>query len=305
MQEITSLTDLQRILPRKSRPSGLVPLTFDLHDGHLSLLQRARMECATVVASLFSRIRYGPRHERVRWPQSPARDRALLSAQKGVDLLFCCGEFPPPCGESWAKVGPLGHRWEGLRYPELFPAAATVLRNLLAAGSFDRLYLGAKDYQQLLILRALARTVRPGIEVVDCPTVREHDGLAVSASNSNLSPDLRARAATMWLALSQAQELVAAGERRAATVQAVMLDELRAGGLTPDYAVVVNSQTLLPIARLEHPARAVIAAYIGHHRGNLWRCCGPGVERRKLVRLTDNVALEPKAACAPRASAGL
>jgi pantoate--beta-alanine ligase len=289
-----SLADLRDALSDGPAPRGLVPLTFDVHTGHLALVRRARMECATLVASLINQVHYGPHFAFVRRPSDPERDRAELAAAK-VDVVCDYGDFPPTDQSAWVPVGALGQRWEGARFPHQFPAAATMVRDILTAGHFDRVYLGEKDYQQLLILGEVARAHQPGIEVVACDTVREPDGLAVSASNARLDSGQRARAAALWQALSRARIIVEAGEQRAATVQAAIIEALCAGGITPDYAAVVDPRTLVPVASMVRPARALVAAYVGKDPGSLWRSHAAEVDVKGVVRLTDTIALPPVA----------
>ena len=293
MRKIASAAGLRDALANKPMPVGLVPLSFGLHEGHLSLVRRARAECATVVVSLLSPVPSRSQILRERRPHDPENDLALLRATSGVDLVFEYGEFPPPNRCSWVEVGPLGQRWEGLRYPNMFPAVGTMLLDILDAGFFGRLYLGEKDYQQMLVLSELALERYPTLEVIFCATMRELDGLAVGNSNSRLDPEQRSRAGALWRALQRAQALVSSGELRAAPVQGEMLEELGIEGVTPDYAAVVSPETLLPVARIDRPARALIAAYVGKQPANLWQTQVAASELSDQVRLIDNIVLVP------------
>ena len=262
MQELGSVAELREALAARPRPMGLVPLTFDLHEGHLSLVRRARTEDATVVVSLLTRARFPDSvgvEEVV--ARDPRRDRALLDAA-GVDVLFHTDGYPPGAA-TWVHVHGLADRWEGARLPGQFAWTATEALRLCLAAQPDRVYMGEKDYQQLLVVRRMAADLLPHVAVVGCPTGREPDGLAVSASNDRLDADTRARAPSMHRALSRAQLLLAHGQRRSAALQAAMLAELQAAGGRPDYAVVVDPETLAPIPRVEQEARALIATGFG------------------------------------------
>ncbi len=182
----------------------------------------------------------------------------------------------PPGAETWVDVEGLSRRWEGERRPGHFRGVATIVLKLFLAARPARAYFGEKDYQQLLVVRQMAADLLTGVEVVGCPTVRESDGLALSSRNAYLDPAARAVAVALSAALARARALVAAGERDGAALEAALLAALTAQpGVTPDYAVVVDAATLEPLACLDRPARALLAARVG------------------AVRLIDNGALLP------------
>jgi pantoate--beta-alanine ligase len=150
---------------------------------------------------------------------------------------------------------------------------ATTLCKLLIAIDPSDIYLGEKDYQQVRVITELARDFFPKLRVNVCATVRDTDGLALSARSIELSPDSRKRAAGIFKALAGAQELVAAGERDSARLCAAMIGELDRHGLRPDYVAVVDAQTLAPLVVVDRDARALIAAFLDG------------------LRLTDNIGL--------------
>ena len=257
-----------------------MPTMGYLHEGHLSLARRARAENATVVLSLFvNPTQFGPSEDYARYPRAPERDSALAEAA-GVDLLFAPSveEMYPPGAATWVEVEGLTRRWEGERRPGHFRGVATIVLKLFLAARPARAYFGEKDYQQLLVVRRLAADLLPELTIVGCPTVREPDGLALSSRNAYLTFEERPRALALYRSLTQAQALLAAGERAGATLEAAMIAELAAhAGVAADYAAVVDAATLEPLPRVDREARALVAARLGR------------------VRLIDNAPLLPPA----------
>ena len=207
---------------------GLVPTMGFLHEGHVSLVERARRENAHVAVSLFvNPTQFGPREDLARYPRDLERDRALL-AGAGCDLLFA-----PSPEEMYARgaatavdVGPVAEPLEGVRRPGHFRGVATVVLKLLNIVRPDRAYFGEKDAQQLAVIRRLVRDLDVPVAIVGCPTVREADGLAKSSRNSYLDPDDRRAAPVLYRALSTARDAWARGERSPAILRALMTSVL-------------------------------------------------------------------------------
>lgn len=263
---------------RKSAPSpiGLVPTMGYLHDGHLSLVTRAREECRTVVVSIFvNPTQFGPHEDFERYPRDVPRDLRLCE-EAGADIVFTpsIDEVYPRGHATFVEVSGLQNLWEGASRPGHFRGVATVVAMLLRMVRPERAYFGEKDYQQLQIVRRMVSDLSLDVEIVHCPTVREPDGLAMSSRNAYLDPAARSRALALWKALCAAQQRLRAGERRAAALCAAMEEVLRScDGVELDYATVVDPITLAPLETVEGEARALIAA----------RVAG--------VRLIDNIAL--------------
>jgi len=274
MQEVTSTFELKSALAGRSGRVGFVPLTFDLHEGHLSLVRRAREENSTVVVSMPSRVHHGLTHSEVRYPRDGSKDRALLEAA-GTDLLYDMGPFPTE-GACWVDIDGLSRCWEGRRHPRHFRAVTTSVCKLFIAVCPSDVYFGEKDYQQLRVVAELAREFFPGLRVVGCQTVRESDGLALSTSNLALSPDCRKRSVGIHKALQLAQALVVAGERECTRLCRAMHEEVERNELRPDYVAVVDARTLEPLVVLDREARALITVFVGD------------------VRLLDNAPLSPE-----------
>jgi pantoate--beta-alanine ligase len=252
------------------RTVGLVPTMGAFHEGHRSLMRRARKERNLVVVSLFvNPTQFANPRDLEAYPRDEERD--LRAAERlEVDLVFAPSvEEMYPDGDAGIAVdpGPLGERLEGTSRPGHFSGVATVVARLFHSVGPCRAYFGEKDAQQLAVIRRMIRDLAFPIEVVACPTVREPDGLAMSSRNARLSSEQREAAGCLFLALSEAAEMARAGERDAGKLVAVMAREI---GATPrarlDYAVVVDEETFEEVRRIEGPARALVAARFGEVR---------------------------------------
>ena len=263
-------------------PLGLVPTMGALHEGHLSLVRRARAACATVAMSIFvNPAQFGPSEDLSRYPRPLARDLELAEAT-GVDLVFhpdVAEMYPPGFATAVVPVVPGGpaQRWEGEHRPGHFQGVITVVARLLGIVSPQTAYFGEKDWQQLQVVRRMVADLAIPVEITGCPIVREPDGLALSSRNVYLSPEQRRHATALSRALRAGRARSEAGEREAEAlrraIEAVLLDT---PGVRPDYVAVVDPHSLEPLTRLEGAtpgARALIAARLGG------------------VRLIDNAAL--------------
>jgi len=254
----------------EGRSVGFVPTMGAFHEGHLSLIRRARLEGDTVVVSIFvNPLQFGPGEDFERYPRDEPRDLSLAEGL-GVDLVFAPSvEEMAPGGRPEVTVDPgaLGERLEGASRPGHFRGVATVVARLFNLVGPARAYFGEKDAQQLFLIRRIVRDLGFPIEVVACPTVRAPDGLALSSRNAYLSPEEREAAGCLFLALAGAAELARGGERDAARLVAVMAREI---GATPlarlDYAAVVDEETFEQVRDIRGPARALVAAWFGTTR---------------------------------------
>jgi pantoate--beta-alanine ligase len=249
---------------------GLVPTMGAFHEGHLSLVRRARGERDTVVVSIFvNPLQFGPGEDLATYPRDEARDLELTEGL-GVDIVFAPGvEEMEPAG--WPEVtvdpGPLGERLEGASRPDHFRGVATVVARLFNLIGPSSAYFGEKDAQQLAVIRRMVCDLGFPIDLVTCPTVREPDGLAMSSRNAHLSREEREAAGCLFLALAEAAELARGGERDAAKLVAVMAREIGATPLAQlDYAAVVDEETFEELREIRGPARAVVAARFGSTR---------------------------------------
>ena len=272
MNVIHSVAELRAALrePRRSGWTiGLVPTMGAFHEGHLSLMRRARRDCDVVVVSLFvNPAQFNDPADLERYPRDRPRDEAL-AAEIGVDHLFApaVNEVYPPGFATTVSVAGITETLEGAhRGRAHFDGVTTVVTKLFNMVGPDVAYFGQKDAQQALVIRRLVRDLDMPVRVEVCPTVREADGLALSSRNAHLSPTDRARATALHRALSAVQDAVSAGERDPNLVQARALAVLDSEGIDPDYLKLVSPDTLVPVTEIEDDFLAVLAAHVGETR---------------------------------------
>jgi pantoate--beta-alanine ligase len=238
---------LRDLLDHLPRPVGLVPTMGWLHEGHRSLVDRARAESETVVVSIFVNPRqFGETADFTRYPRNEQRDLEICRAA-GVDVVFAppVDEVYPQGFDTTVRVGAVAEPLEGAARPGHFDGVATVVAILFALVGADRAYFGTKDYQQVRVIDRMARDLALPTRVVPCPTVREADGLAMSSRNARLSPDGRRAAAVLHRALAAAAEAHARGERDAVRLRAIMHGVLAGEPLAePEYVSVAHPGTL-------------------------------------------------------------
>lgn len=258
-----------RDLRISGRTLGLVPTMGALHAGHLSLVAAARAQCDLVTASIFvNPTQFGPNEDFASYPRTFDEDcRKLESA--GVHLLFApsAAEMYPPGNTTFVDPGPIATRLDGASRPGHFRGVATIVARLFHIVQPDRAYFGQKDAAQVAVLRHMVRDLNLPVEIAVCPIVREPDGLALSSRNRYLSPSERHRALILSRALATAESLARTGETSAETLRAAMLAVFNTDPDTKlDYAVVVDPDTLLPVADTSHGALLAVAAFIGKTR---------------------------------------
>jgi pantoate--beta-alanine ligase len=272
MRTLRTISELNAALaqPRRTgRRIGLVPTLGAFHEGHLSLMRRARSECDEVVVSLFvNPTQFNEGADFSAYPRDEGRD-AMLAADEGVDFLFAPpdDEIYPHGFATTISVTGVTQMLEGAQRGRAhFDGVATVVAKLFNIVAPDAAYFGQKDAQQALVIRRLVRDLNLGVEIEVCPTVREPDGLALSSRNVRLSPGERERATALSRALRLAAAMVAAGETETQTVLSAARAELDGAGVETEYLQIVNQETLLPMENIEGSALAVIAARVGNTR---------------------------------------
>ncbi len=248
---------------------GLVPTMGALHEGHLSLMRRARSENDLVVASIFvNPLQFAPTEDLQRYPRDLAGDLAL-AAEAGVDLVFCPepAEMYPPGFVTWVEVEGLGDRLCGASRPRHFRAVTTVVAKLLHICRPDRAYFGLKDAQQFVIIRRMVRDLNIPVGLVGCPTVREPDGLAMSSRNLYLTAQEREQAPALYRALQAAEAAIDEGVRDVAAIRHVM-DKLLAEATLGDveYVEIVGMDDLLPVREIDGECLIAVAVRFGGTR---------------------------------------
>jgi len=248
---------------------GLVPTMGYLHEGHLSLMRRARSENDFVAATIFvNPTQFGPSEDLDTYPRDPEGD-AERCRREGVNLLFTpeAREIYGPNFQTYVTVEQVSRPLCGESRPGHFRGVATVVLKLFNIVSPTRAYFGMKDYQQLQVIRTMARDLDLDVAICGCETVREPDGLAMSSRNAYLSPAQREQAVCLYRALVRAQALFRAGEKIPAAYLEAMLDCINKEPETKvDYVKLVHPETLEDIELVDAPALAVLAVRVGRTR---------------------------------------
>ncbi|MEE8337423.1 MAG: pantoate--beta-alanine ligase [Dehalococcoidia bacterium] len=270
MQVVRTVAALRALRGQASSPVGLVPTMGALHDGHLSLVKRAREQCATVIASLFvNPAQFGPNEDFDRYPRDEARDLALFE-QAGADAVFMPSveEMYPPGDATVVTLTGISERLEGSHRPGHFDGVATVVTRLFNQVQPDRAYFGQKDAQQLLVIRTLTRDLHLPVEIVGCPTVREADGLALSSRNVYLSEQQRAQAPSLSRGLLRARDAFASGLCDAGLLRGLVREQVDAQPLAEiDYISLAHPETLDELdGAIEGPALLSLAVRFGATR---------------------------------------
>ncbi|SIS10965.1 pantoate--beta-alanine ligase [Microbacterium sp. RURRCA19A] len=275
---VRTVAELRAVLaPLRAAGVGFVPTMGALHEGHLSLLRAARNDNGTVVLSIFvNPTQFGEAADLDAYPRTEAADVAL-AAEAGVDVVFApsvAEMYPTGFATTVSVGGAITGTLEGAeRGRAHFDGVATVVSKLLFAVQPDRAYFGAKDAQQVVVVRRIVADLGIPVEIVTRPTSRDADGLARSSRNTRLSPDDRAVAAAIPRALRAAQDAFVDGIRDPRRLTDTVRAELV--GLSPEYVELVDADSLDPIREIERPALLALAVRVGQ------------------VRLIDNVVLVP------------
>jgi len=246
---------------------GLVPTMGAFHEGHLSLIRAAREACDLVVVWLFvNPTQFNESSDLAAYPRDEARDAALASGC-GADVLFAPGvdEVYPAGFATTVTVAGLGDVYEGAHRPGHFNGVATVVTKMLNMVSPDVAYFGAKDAQQVAVVRRMVADLDIATRIDVLPIVREPDGLAMSSRNVRLTPDDRRRATALHRGLVAARDAAARGERDAAALARVVEAELAQDDIVAEYVAVVDDG-FRPVELIEGPARIAVAARVGSTR---------------------------------------
>ncbi len=256
---------------------GLVPTMGAFHEGHLSLVRAARAACDLVVVWLFvNPTQFNEAADLAAYPRDEERDAALAAAC-GADILFApTVEDVYPAGyATTVTVAGIADVLEGAQRPGHFAGVATVVAKMFNMVGPDVAFFGAKDAQQVAVVRRMVADLDLPVEIEVMPTVREPDGLAMSSRNVRLGPDDRRRATALHRGLSTARDAVAAGLRDPVAVAAVVERVLAGEGLTAEYIAVVDPGSFAPVTSVDRPALVALAVRVGP------------------VRLIDNLVVTP------------
>ncbi len=263
----------------ESRIIGLVPTMGALHQGHTSLIARAKLECSPLVASIFVNPKqFGPNEDFAKYPRTFESDSERLK-QAGVDVLFApeAAEIYPKDFSTYVHVEGLSERLEGRSRPGHFRGVTTVVMKLLQIVQPHFAYFGRKDAQQARLIAQMARDLNLDSEIVVCPIVREPDGLALSSRNVYLNPEERKAATVLYRALEAAKKELEAGVRDALHLQTSLQRKLDSERLAAvDYVEIVDAESFEPVVRIGKACYVLLAVFIGK------------------TRLIDNLYVQPK-----------
>ncbi|WP_027717454.1 pantoate--beta-alanine ligase [Desulfovirgula thermocuniculi] len=269
LHTVKEVRDFVRRARAEGKTVGFVPTMGYFHEGHLSLMRRAREECGVVVVSIFvNPLQFGPREDYQRYPRDFQRDRELAEGA-GVDAIFypSVEEMYPPGYATYVEVQGITECLCGVFRPGHFRGVTTVVAKLFNIVQPDRAYFGQKDAQQALVIKKMVRDLNMDLEVVVLPTVREEDGLAMSSRNVYLSPRERQLAAAIPRSLRAAEEVYKAGERQAEKIVELVRGVLgESPGIEIEYVEVRSLPNLEPLERVEGPALLALAVRIGPAR---------------------------------------
>jgi pantoate--beta-alanine ligase len=272
MQIVQSAAEMQgwsRSHRAKGDTIGFVPTMGFLHEGHISLMRRGRSENDLLCASIFvNPTQFGPNEDYRTYPRDPDADTRKCR-EAGVDVLFMpeADEMYGPDFQTYVDVERVSAPLCGSARPGHFRGVATVVLKLFNMVLADRAYFGMKDYQQLQVIRTMARDLNLEIEIVPCPTVREPDGLAMSSRNSYLSPAERRQAVCLYEALLEAGRLFELGETNAGPYVKVMSERIsKEPDAKLDYVNLVYPETLQDLEQVSDRCLAALAVRIGKTR---------------------------------------
>lgn len=275
MQIVTHIAELkQKIREARARGNtiGVVPTMGYLHEGHLTLMRRARTEQGFVIATLFvNPLQFGPTEDYAVYPRDLSRDSALAEST-GIDVLFAPSVdemYPAGNGRTltFVDVEKITTFLCGASRPGHFRGVATVVTKLFNITEADVAYFGQKDAQQVAVIRRMVADLNMNVKIVPVPIVRESDGLALSSRNQFLSPAQRQAGLVLSRSLTRARALLEAGEKDSAVILSAMNELIRQEPMAElDYIAIVDTQTLEPLKQISGDALVALAARFGKTR---------------------------------------
>lgn len=272
MQIITTVAEMKAIVAawkNEGLTIGLTPTMGALHEGHMSLMERARTECDRVVASVFvNPIQFGPNEDYDNYPRDLEHDAAIAES-KGVDVVFhpSVEEMYPTNYNTYVVMETLTDTLCGAKRPGHFRGVCTVVNKLFNIVQPDKAFFGQKDAQQLAIIKRMVADLNMNVTVIGCPIVREEDGLAKSSRNTYLSNEERIAALCLSRSIFAAQHAIESGERDSNAIRTIVEEILNAEPCARiDYVEVVDLGNMQPVETLGEAGLVAIAVYIGNTR---------------------------------------
>jgi pantoate--beta-alanine ligase len=276
MKVVETIAEMRQIRKKMAGSVGFVPTMGFLHEGHISLVKRAKDENLSVVVSIFvNPTQFGPKEDYKHYPRNTKRDLAMLEPLADVVFMPSPEEMYPEKYDSWVEVKDITDRLEGEIRPGHFKGVTTIVNKLFNIVEPTKSYFGQKDAQQVAVIKKMVKDLNMNLEVVVCPTIRENDGLAMSSRNTYLNQEQRRAAAILYRALTLARELSTQGEKDAGVIRREMTEVIEKEPLaTIEYISIADNETLKETYRIKLPALVSMAAKVGK------------------TRLIDNIVLE-------------
>ncbi|AEH50437.1 pantoate--beta-alanine ligase [Pseudothermotoga thermarum] len=254
---------------RREKTIGFVPTMGYLHEGHLSLVRKSLEENDITVVSIFvNPTQFGPNEDYASYPRDLKRDLAMLE-REGVDYVFVptVEEMYPEGYSTYVVEESLSRYLCGKSRPGHFRGVCTVVMKLFNIVKPHRAYFGQKDAQQFRIIRKMVKDLNMDVEVIECPIVRDQDGLAMSSRNVYLTPEERTQALSLYRSLKIAENLYKMGERNVHRIKEKMLEYLSSfDKVKIDYVEIVDEQTLVPVDKIDKKVIVAVAAWVGKAR---------------------------------------
>ena len=266
---IKTIPDMTYLRLNLKEPVGLVPTMGYLHEGHMSLVRKARAENKSVVVSIYvNPTQFGPKEDLSKYPRDLERDLAMLD-KEGTDAVFFPAdkEMYPAGYDTWVTVENLTKPLEGDSRPTHFRGVTTIVNKLFNIVRPTNAYFGQKDAQQALVIKKMAADLNVNLKVVVCSTVREPDGLAMSSRNVYLNPEQRKAAPVLYKSLLLAKDLFAIGERNTAAILEQMTALIQKEPLAKiDYISISDTETLAELKTIKKSALVSMAVRFGNTR---------------------------------------
>lgn len=285
----SAVRDVVRAAQADGKRVGVVMTMGALHTGHLSLVEQCVAECDLTIVTIFvNPTQFLPGEDFQKYPRELEADIALLQTV-GTDIVFApkTTEMYPEGASTAIRPPIVAAPLEGAHRAGHYEGVCTIVCKLLNAIPADRAYFGSKDYQQYLVIKAMAADLDIVTEIIPCPIIRDEDGLAMSSRNRYLSPEERTKATSLSRGLTKAATALIAGETDAQQLAVIVRSEMEESGISRiDYVAIVDANTLQPISHVSDDAIALVAAHVGD------------------TRLIDNLRLETKSADGPPAPDG-
>jgi pantoate--beta-alanine ligase len=268
MRNVSAFHDLSTTRRALSGTVGLIPTMGYLHEGHISLIRRAREECDHVFVSIFvNPAQFGPKEDLSKYPRDLERDFRLIEPYADVVWTPSEAMMYPEGFQTWVEVEALTKVLEGAMRPGHFRGVTTVVAKLFNGVQPHKAYFGQKDAQQVAVIRKMTRDLNFPIEIVVCPIVREPDGLAMSSRNVYLDPEQRKAATVLFLSLNAARDLFEKGERNAETIRGKVREVLAGEPLAEvQYVSCADYDTLEELAEIKGKALLSLAVFFGKTR---------------------------------------